>query len=77
VTNFKDRAREAVKSIPIDASKTSRALTLGQIFDQGFEKGAEWGMRQAVEALRRSRRPETYYESGEWADWLLEKARME
>lgn len=64
--NFKERAREEAVAYGSETGQYS-----------AFLDGAEWGMRQAVEALRRSRRPETYYESGEWADWLLEKAGME
>ena len=84
--NLKERAREeAVKFGTCKPGCTCKGKHLNADKKQGFEKGAEWGYRQAVEELRSDRADEYFLDvegrssltNEEWADWLLEKAGME
>lgn len=50
---LKERAREAaVKYGTCKLGCTCKGKHLNAYKKQGFEKGAEWGYRQAIEALR-------------------------
>lgn len=67
---FKERAREEAGIY---------AVVSGQYY--AFVDGAEWGMRQAIEALRTDAIKTKMYlaDTGpdQWADWLLEKVGMD
>lgn len=72
--NFKERAREEAD----DA--TQNCGEYAHLCSKWYLKGAEWGLRQAAEILRKKPYEGSWTkvkEAGQMADWLLEKAGME
>lgn len=80
--NFKERAREEGNAFT-SVSRIKEPVLVNVVSDallsRAFQTGAEWGMRQAVEQLRKKPYEGSWTEVKEarqMADWLLEKAGM-